>query len=156
MTPSTDHARSERLRIAALENAIASGEMEGFVYTPAMRDLLDRSSRGLVSDVSRSPARTTPRETGLRYDERASGATVYAYVGGNPLSYTDSLGLINLVGQVSGTAIVGSIGGTGGVGVYITLTLEFSAQPAQQSLEVMAVSANKLGWSQVTKAIYKD
>ncbi len=38
------------LRIAALENAIASGEMEGFVYTPAMRDLLDRSSRGLVND----------------------------------------------------------------------------------------------------------
>jgi len=46
-----DQERNELLRVAALENAIASGEMEGFVYTPpAMRDLLDRSSRGLVSD----------------------------------------------------------------------------------------------------------
>jgi hypothetical protein len=43
--------------------------------------------------VSRSPARTTPRETGLRYDERASGATVYAYVDGNPLIRVDPFGL---------------------------------------------------------------
>lgn len=46
----TDNARAEWLRIATLENAIASGEMEGLVYTPAMRDLLERSSRGLVSE----------------------------------------------------------------------------------------------------------
>ena len=43
--------------------------------------------------VSRSLTRTTPRETDLRYDELASGATIYAYVGNDPLSYTDPLGL---------------------------------------------------------------
>lgn len=42
--------RTELLRRAALENAIASGEMEGLVFTPAMRALLDRASRGLVSE----------------------------------------------------------------------------------------------------------
>jgi hypothetical protein len=39
------------------------------------------------------PACATPRETGLRYDGRASGATLYAYVGNDPLSYNDPLGL---------------------------------------------------------------
>jgi hypothetical protein len=33
---------AEMLRRATLENAIASGELEGIVFTPAMRDLLDR------------------------------------------------------------------------------------------------------------------
>jgi hypothetical protein len=37
--------------LAALENAIASGELEGFEFTPAMRDLLDRSCRGLISEA---------------------------------------------------------------------------------------------------------
>ena len=46
----TDTERAEWLRIAALENAIASAEMEGLEVTPAMRDLLERSSRGLVSE----------------------------------------------------------------------------------------------------------
>lgn len=46
----TDLQHTDLLRRAALENAIVSGEMEGFVYTPAMRNLLDRSSRGLVSE----------------------------------------------------------------------------------------------------------
>lgn len=46
----TDAEHADLLRRAALENAIASGEMEGLVYTSAMRDLLERSSRGLVSE----------------------------------------------------------------------------------------------------------
>ncbi len=46
----TDNERTELLRRAALENAIASNEMEGVVFTPAMRDLLERSSLGLVSE----------------------------------------------------------------------------------------------------------
>lgn len=41
---------AEPRRRAALENAIASGEMEGLVFTPAMRDLLERKSLGLLSD----------------------------------------------------------------------------------------------------------
>ena len=36
----------------ALENAIASGELEGIEYTPAMRELLERASRGEVSDAA--------------------------------------------------------------------------------------------------------
>jgi hypothetical protein len=47
-----DTERTEWLRIAALENAIASGEMEGFVYTPAMRDLLERQSLGLLTEAA--------------------------------------------------------------------------------------------------------
>ncbi len=50
MTPMTDNERSELLRRAALENAIASNEIEGVVFTPAMRDLLERSSLGLVTE----------------------------------------------------------------------------------------------------------
>ncbi len=50
MTPTTDNDLTDLLRRAALENAIASGEMEGVVFTPAMRDLLERSSLGLVTE----------------------------------------------------------------------------------------------------------
>lgn len=50
MPPMIDPTREERLRRAALENAIASNEMEGVVFTPAMRDLLERASRGLLTD----------------------------------------------------------------------------------------------------------
>ena len=46
----TDAERAELIRRANLENAIASGEMEGAVYTPAMRDLLERSSLGLLTE----------------------------------------------------------------------------------------------------------
>lgn len=46
----TDTERTDLLRRAALENAIASNEMEGVVFTPAMRDLLERSSLGLVTE----------------------------------------------------------------------------------------------------------
>jgi hypothetical protein len=46
----TDAEHADLLRRAALENAIASGEMEGVVFTPAMRDLLERSSLGLLTE----------------------------------------------------------------------------------------------------------
>lgn len=49
MSLPTDPARAEWLRLSALENAIASQEIEGIEVTPAMRDLLERSSLGLVS-----------------------------------------------------------------------------------------------------------
>lgn len=46
----TDAEHADLLRRAALENAIASNEMEGVVFTPAMRDLLERSSLGLLTE----------------------------------------------------------------------------------------------------------
>jgi hypothetical protein len=46
----TDAEHADLLRRAALENAIASNEMEGLIFTPAMRDLLERSSRGLLTE----------------------------------------------------------------------------------------------------------
>lgn len=49
--PLSEREQSEWLRLAALENAIASGQLEGFEFTPVMRDLLDRSSRGLISEA---------------------------------------------------------------------------------------------------------
>jgi hypothetical protein len=46
----TDAEHADLLRRAALENAIASGEMEGLIFTPAMRDLLERQSLGLLTE----------------------------------------------------------------------------------------------------------
>lgn len=46
----TDAEHADLLRCAALENAIASNEMEGLVFTPAMRDLLERQSLGLLTE----------------------------------------------------------------------------------------------------------
>lgn len=48
----TDNERVDLLRRAALENAIASGEMEGLVFTPAMRNLLKRQSLGLLTEAA--------------------------------------------------------------------------------------------------------
>ena len=59
----TDPQRDELLRRAALENAIASNEMEGVVFTPAMRNLLERESLGLVSEEAF--AREGDRGSGL-------------------------------------------------------------------------------------------
>jgi hypothetical protein len=44
--------RDGLLRRAALENAIASSEMEGLVFTPAMRDLLERKSLGQLTEAA--------------------------------------------------------------------------------------------------------
>jgi hypothetical protein len=51
MSPYSDSSRADMLRRMALENAIASGELEGIVYTPAMRELLERASRGLLTEA---------------------------------------------------------------------------------------------------------
>jgi len=56
----------------------------------------NRTKQGEGVFVSRSLTRTTPRENGLPYDELASGATIYAYVGNDPLSRVDPLGLAPL------------------------------------------------------------
>lgn len=46
----TEQERHELIRRASLESAIGSGELEGVTYTPEMRDLLDRSSRGVITE----------------------------------------------------------------------------------------------------------
>jgi hypothetical protein len=82
-------ARRARLKLASRKNRLDQGE-------------------GVF--VSGSPTRITPRENGPRYDELASGATVYAYVSGNPLSYVDPLGLAPGNGGERGWS--GGAGGT--------------------------------------------
>lgn len=52
MSSPSDRSCTEVERCMALENAIASGELEGIEYTPAMRELLERASRGEVSDAA--------------------------------------------------------------------------------------------------------
>lgn len=47
----TEQERTELLRKAALENAIASGEMEGLEFTPAMRALLEQASNNALTDA---------------------------------------------------------------------------------------------------------
>jgi RHS repeat-associated protein len=50
-----------------------------------------------------------------------AGMSTYNYVLGNPLLSSDPLGLMNLVFQVSLTGVIGNWGGSGAVGVYVTL-----------------------------------
>ena len=48
------------------------------------------------------------------------GISTYNYVKGNPISYLDPSGLINLVGAIGGSFVPG-FGFEGSVGIYITL-----------------------------------
>ena len=41
--------------------------------------------------------RTRPRKKGCAYGAGVSGATIYAYVGGDPVSYRDPMGLLPIV-----------------------------------------------------------
>jgi hypothetical protein len=61
----------------------------------------------------------------LRYDELVSGATIYAYVSGDPLMYTDPYGLwqVTITGGIfwGGTITFGKNNGQWNVGAYAGL-----------------------------------
>ncbi|WP_157971405.1 hypothetical protein [Dyella sp. C9] len=79
---------------------------------PKLASRENRSRQRGAAFVSSAPTRITPRKNGLRYDELVSGATVYAYVGGNPLMRIDPYGLAwQLVVGGGVTAIVPFFGG---------------------------------------------
>ena len=46
----TDNDHAERQRLARMENAIGSAQMEGLEVTPSMRELLDQVSRGVLTE----------------------------------------------------------------------------------------------------------
>ena len=50
----------------------------------------------------------------------SGGTNTYSYVGSDPLNRIDPLGLVNVVGQIGGSAVQ-ALGGTGAVGIYVTL-----------------------------------
>lgn len=81
--------------------------------------------------VSAPQTRATPQEIACRYDRRASGGLLggintYAYVGGNPLSRVDPLGLEwGFSVGVGGTVALG-VGGRGGADVSVTVTVTSS------------------------------
>ena len=67
------------------------------------------SNSGRVVFVSCPQARTASRESGLDYDQLVSGRTIYGYVNGNPLLYTDPTGEL---GHGAAAAVLVVIGGT--------------------------------------------
>lgn len=60
---------------------------------PKLASREKRTTQGESVFVICALTRITSRETALRYDGLASGATVYTYAGDNPVSFTDEHGL---------------------------------------------------------------
>ena len=61
---------------------------------------------------------TASGQNALFYDGGASGQIIYTYVGGNPLSRIDPLGLLNFVAGGGGALVVGGSGGEATSGGY--------------------------------------
>lgn len=73
--------------------------------------------RGEPVFVDCPQSRTASRENAYWYGETVSGATIYAYVGGNPIRYTDPLGLYYAELYGAGGATLGAYAGAGLAGV---------------------------------------
>ena len=72
-------------------------------FSPPMQTLQRRSCQ----------TRTRLRKKGCVYGAGVSGATIFAYVGGNPLGLADPKGLVTWSGSVTGGGVIDGIGGAG-------------------------------------------
>lgn len=108
--------------------------------------------------VIQPPSRTASRQTPLRYDERASGATVYAYVGDNPISFVDPWGLKLCSTTLSGLGstymdsnlypmVQNWLSANSAAGISVTFTSAFRTTAHQASLGAGAITPAAPGHS---------
>lgn len=91
-------------------------------------------------------SRMASRESGLIYDEGASGSIIYAYVNGNPLSYIDPWGLETFVANRDLSAFGNSARPSSDV---VTHTFTFSTNPDGSIAHTYSWGndANLKGWN---------